>query len=229
MAVALYKTRGGTVPASGEIAVLAELVRTHGRATLIVPSLAERKLCRRALANAGCGLAVEVTTPTAWIASLWELMGDGRALVGTKARKLLAAQVLADASEGASRSSGVGDASAAAFEDEDMAPHAERGRAGAAAHSAPTPHAGREELRETRGMVEMLARAARDLLPALQDKASGAQLTAVGGDPACNRFSSGGGARMCPGGRRAGHRRVSAPPILPAHRGGGGGRGRDPR
>ena len=179
MAVALYKTRGGTVPASGEIAVLAELVRTHGRATLIVPSLAERKLCRRALANAGCGLAVEVTTPTAWIASLWELMGDGRALVGTKARKLLAAQVLADASEGASRSSGVGDASVVAFEDEDMAPHAERGRAGAAAHSAPTPHAGREELRETRGMVEMLARAARDLLPALQDKAPGAQLTAA--------------------------------------------------
>ena len=179
MAVALYKTRGGTVPASGEIAVLAELVRTHGRATLIVPSLAERKLCRRALANAGCGLAVEVTTPTAWIASLWELMGDGRALVGTKARKLLAAQVLADASEGASRSSGVGDASVVAFEDEDMAPHAERGRAGAAAHSAPTPHAVREELRETRGMVEMLARAARDLLPALQDKAPGAQLSAA--------------------------------------------------
>ncbi|OUN87986.1 PD-(D/E)XK nuclease family protein [[Collinsella] massiliensis] len=70
-----------------------------GRATLIVPSFAVRDACRRELARAGMGVGVDVLTLGAWVASLWELLGDGRRLVGGLERKLLMAQVLAGAPE----------------------------------------------------------------------------------------------------------------------------------
>lgn len=82
--------------APDEVAALAEAVAETGRATLVVPRFAVRDRCRRDLADAGLGVAVEVTTADAWIAGLWELWGDGRQLVDTPARRLLIAEVLAE-------------------------------------------------------------------------------------------------------------------------------------
>ena len=97
MAVRLYTTHAGATLAAAETALLADAVRTWGRAALLVPSAGERDACRRALADAGVCAGIEVSTPATWIASLWELFGDGRILVSSLQRQLLMAGVLADA------------------------------------------------------------------------------------------------------------------------------------
>ena len=51
----------------------------------------------RAAAAAGPSLGVERTAPAPWVAELWELWGDGRALIGPLQRKLLVSQLLAAA------------------------------------------------------------------------------------------------------------------------------------
>ncbi len=66
----------------------------HGRVTLVVPSRTERDLQRRALAEAGCGLGIDVTTPAGLIETLWELMGDGRRLASRLERRLIMAAVV---------------------------------------------------------------------------------------------------------------------------------------
>lgn len=51
----------------------------------------------RAAAAAGPSLGVERTAPAPWVAELWELWGDGRALVSSLQRKLLVSHLLAEA------------------------------------------------------------------------------------------------------------------------------------
>lgn len=96
MATSTYITHAGTELVAGEIDLIAAAARTHGRVSLLVPSYAEGEVCRRGLANAGVGTGVDVVTPAAWLAGLWELCGDGRGVVGNLQRRLLVAQMLAD-------------------------------------------------------------------------------------------------------------------------------------
>ncbi len=127
---------------AGELALLQDMLATHGRVTLVVPRFATRDVCRRALANAGCGMGIDVTTPDGWIQTLWELLGDGRRLVSGTQRKLLMAQALAAYLAGAD--------------------------------GADAPHG----LANTPGTIAMLAQAARSYLPAVEQQASSAALTA---------------------------------------------------
>lgn len=126
MSVHIVQTASGAAPDTFEITQIQGLIARYGRVTLLVGSSSERDLCRRALADAGCGLGVDVATPAAWIASLWELMGDGRHLCTNVQRQLLMAHVVAARSEA------------------ELLP-----------------------LRANPGTVRMLARMARDLLPAV--------------------------------------------------------------
>ncbi|MDY2776991.1 MAG: PD-(D/E)XK nuclease family protein [Collinsella sp.] len=84
-----------------EISLLEEAVREHGRATLVVPSLVERDLARAALTRAGLTLGVAVATPTSWIDDLWALVGDGRHVVTSIERRLIMADVVLSAPDGA--------------------------------------------------------------------------------------------------------------------------------
>ena len=77
-----------------ELRALEGLLESSGRVTLIVPDFGVRDACRRALADAGCGVGIDVTTPDGWIQSLWELMGDGRRIVSGAQRRLLATRSL---------------------------------------------------------------------------------------------------------------------------------------
>lgn len=83
-----------TRPGASETARLADMLAAHGRVALVVPSPGARDACRRALADAGCGVGVDVVTPGGWIEGLWELLGDGRRLVSAAQRRLLAARAL---------------------------------------------------------------------------------------------------------------------------------------
>ena len=58
-----------------EISLLEDAARACGRATLLVPSFAERDVCRRALADARVGTGVDVTTPETWICLLYTSRG----------------------------------------------------------------------------------------------------------------------------------------------------------
>lgn len=99
MAFQLISTRAGSCLLDQEISLIGDAVRTHGRVTLLVPSRRERDMCRAALARAGVGVGVDVTTPLLWIESLWELMGDGRRMVKGIERNMLMADVVAARSE----------------------------------------------------------------------------------------------------------------------------------
>ena len=101
MSVAIYTTGVGARLSAAEIALLQDAVSESGRVTLLVPSLEERDACRRGLADAGACLGIDATTPPSWVASLWELFGDGRAIVSNLGRQLLMASVLATADAGA--------------------------------------------------------------------------------------------------------------------------------
>ena len=126
MAVRIYTTGAGVRLSAAEIGLLRDGVNEFGHVTLLVPSMEERDACRRELADAGACLGIDVTTPASWMASLWELFGDGRAVVSNLERQLLMANVLATANADV-----------------------------------------RGPLRNTPGTVRMLARMARDLLPAI--------------------------------------------------------------
>lgn len=78
----------------GEIKELAAAVETYGRVTLLVPSFEARAAACASLADAGCGLGVDVLTPQAWISSLWELFGDGRRLIDSLRRQMLMGDAL---------------------------------------------------------------------------------------------------------------------------------------
>lgn len=96
MTASVYVTNAGTALSAGEIELITGMLDAHGRVTLLVPRYDEGEVVRRNLADAGVGTGVDVVTPAAWIAGLWELFGDGRQPVGTLQRQLLMAQVLAE-------------------------------------------------------------------------------------------------------------------------------------
>lgn len=89
MPVRIYTTNAGTDLSGAEAALLADLVSRHGRAVLLAPSFAELDLCRHDAAEAGVSLGIDYKTPTSWLRSLWELMGDGRSFVDNLQRQML--------------------------------------------------------------------------------------------------------------------------------------------
>ncbi len=89
MPVRIYTTNAGTDLSDAEAALLADLVGRHGRAVLLAPTFAELDLCRHDAAEAGVSLGVDYKTPTSWLSSLWELMGDGRSFVDNLQRQML--------------------------------------------------------------------------------------------------------------------------------------------
>lgn len=95
MALTVYETSSGSSLSAAEVSLLIDAVKTHGRATLLVASFAERERCRVVLARAGVGMGVDVATPATWIAGLWELLGDGRRIAAPVERRMLMASILA--------------------------------------------------------------------------------------------------------------------------------------
>ena len=89
MPVRIYTTNAGTDLSDAESALLADLVGCHGRAVLLTPTFAELDLCRHDAAEAGVSLGIDYKTPTSWLRSLWELMGDGRSFVDNLQRQML--------------------------------------------------------------------------------------------------------------------------------------------
>lgn len=89
MPVRIYTTNAGTDLSDAEAALLADLVGCHGRAVLLAPTFAELDLCRHDAAEAGISLGIDYKTPTSWIRSLWELLGDGRGFVDNLQRQML--------------------------------------------------------------------------------------------------------------------------------------------
>lgn len=95
MPVRIYTTNAGTDLSDAEAALLADLVARHGRAVLLAPSFAELDLCRHDAAVAGASLGVDYKTPSSWLRSLWELMGDGRSFVDNMQRQMLFSDMIA--------------------------------------------------------------------------------------------------------------------------------------
>lgn len=89
MPVRIYTTNAGTDLSDAESALLADLIDCHGRAVLLAPTFAELDLCRHDAAEAGISLGIDYKTPTSWLRSLWELLGDGRGLVDNLQRQML--------------------------------------------------------------------------------------------------------------------------------------------
>ena len=89
MPVRIYTTNAGTDLSDAESALLADLIVRHGRAVLLAPTFAELDLCRHDAAEAGVSLGIDYKTPTSWIRSLWELLGDGRGFVDNLQRQML--------------------------------------------------------------------------------------------------------------------------------------------
>lgn len=89
MPVRIYTTNAGTDLSDAESALLADLVDCHGRAVLLAPTFAELDLCCHDAAEAGISLGIDYKTPTSWLRSLWELLGDGRGFVDNLQRQML--------------------------------------------------------------------------------------------------------------------------------------------
>ena len=95
MPVRIYTTNAGTDLSDAESALLVDLVARHGRAVLLAPSFAELDLCRHDAAVAGASLGVDYKTPSSWLRSLWELLGDGRSFVDNMQRQMLFSDMIA--------------------------------------------------------------------------------------------------------------------------------------
>lgn len=89
MPVRIYTTNAGADLSDVEAALLAELVARHGRAVWLAPKFAELDLCRHDAAEVGVSLGIDYKTPSSWLRSLWELMGDGRSFVDNLQRQML--------------------------------------------------------------------------------------------------------------------------------------------
>lgn len=89
MPVRVYTTNAGTDLSDAESSLLADLIARHGRAVLLAPTFAELDLCRHDAAEAGVSLGIDYKTPTSWLRSLWELLGDGRGFVDNLQRQML--------------------------------------------------------------------------------------------------------------------------------------------
>lgn len=95
MPVRIYTTNAGADLSDAEATILADLVARHGRAVLLAPTFAELDLCRHDAAMAGVSLGVDYKTPSSWLRSLWELMGDGRSFVDNLQRQMLFSDMVA--------------------------------------------------------------------------------------------------------------------------------------
>ena len=95
MPVRIYTTSTGTDLSDAESALLVDLVARHGRAVLLAPTFAELDLCRHDAAVAGASLGVDYKTPSSWLRSLWELLGDGRSFVDNMQRQMLFSDMIA--------------------------------------------------------------------------------------------------------------------------------------
>ena len=95
MPVRIYTTNTGTDLSDAEATLLADLVARHGRAVLLAPTFAELDLCRHDAAEAGVSLGIDYKTPTSWLRSLWELLGDGRGFVDNLQRQMLFSDMVA--------------------------------------------------------------------------------------------------------------------------------------
>lgn len=95
MPVRIYTTNAGADLSDAEAALLSDLVARHGRAILLAPTFAELDLCRHDAAVAGASLGVDCKTPSSWLRSLWELMGDGRSFVDNLQRQMLFSDMVA--------------------------------------------------------------------------------------------------------------------------------------
>ena len=95
MPVRIYTTNAGADLSDAEAALLADLIARHGRAVLLAPTFAELDLCRHDAAEAGVSLGIDYKTPTSWLRSLWELLGDGRGFVDNLQRRMLFSDMVA--------------------------------------------------------------------------------------------------------------------------------------
>lgn len=95
MPVRIYTTNAGADLSDAEATLLADLVSRCGRAVLLAPTFAELDLCRHDAAMAGVSLGVDYKTPSSWLRSLWELMGDGRSFVDNLQRQMLFSDMVA--------------------------------------------------------------------------------------------------------------------------------------
>ena len=95
MPVRIYTTNADTDLSDAEAALLADLIARHGRAVLLAPTFAELDLCRHDAAEAGVSLGIDYKTPTSWLRSLWELLGDGRGFVDNLQRQMLFSDMVA--------------------------------------------------------------------------------------------------------------------------------------
>lgn len=95
MPVRIYTTNAGADLSDAEAALLADLIARHGRAVLLAPTFAELDLCRHDAAEAGVSLGIDYKTPTSWLRSLWELLGDGRGFVDNLQRQMLFSDMVA--------------------------------------------------------------------------------------------------------------------------------------
>lgn len=95
MPVRIYTTNAGADLSDAEAALLADLIARHGRAVLLAPTFAELDLCRHDAAEAGISLGIDYKTPTSWLRSLWELLGDGRGFVDNLQRQMLFSDMVA--------------------------------------------------------------------------------------------------------------------------------------
>lgn len=95
MPVRIYTTNAGADLSNAEAALLADLIARHGRAVLLAPSFAELDLCRHDAALAGASLGVDYKTPSSWLRSLWEILGDGRSFVDNLRRQMLFSDMVA--------------------------------------------------------------------------------------------------------------------------------------
>lgn len=95
MPVRIYTTNAGTDLSDAESALFADLIARHGRAVLLAPTFAEFDLCRHDAAASGASLGVDYKTPSSWLRSLWELLGDGRSFVDNLQRQMLFSDMIA--------------------------------------------------------------------------------------------------------------------------------------
>lgn len=95
MPVRIYTTNAGADLSDAEATLLADLIARHGRAVLLAPTCAELDLCRHDAAEAGVSLGIDYKTPTSWLRSLWELLGDGRGFVDNLQRQMLFSDMVA--------------------------------------------------------------------------------------------------------------------------------------
>ena len=95
MPVRIYTNTAGADLSDAEAALLADLVARHGRAVLLAPTFAELDLCRHDAAEVGVSLGIDYKTPSSWLRSLWELLGDGRGFVDNLQRQMLFSDMVA--------------------------------------------------------------------------------------------------------------------------------------